>query len=116
MLSGPEMKSSTVCLTYEDQPKDIHWALGHPENTGSTSGSGDTKHYSPLVHQKRQAKKNKTRKKKKKEKKKEKRHLLSLHNKQKNTKLLVGSHFALLPILNLCLTKGWVVRIRVITL
>lgn len=23
--------------------KDIHWALGHPENTGSTHGSADTK-------------------------------------------------------------------------
>lgn len=53
---------------------------------------------------------------KKEEKMKEKRHLLSLHNKQKNTKLLVGSHFSWLPIRNLCLAKGWVGRIRVITL
>lgn len=29
---------------------------------------------------------------------------------------LVRSHFAWLPILNLCLAKGWVLRIRVITL
>lgn len=45
LLSGPEVTRSTVCMTYEDQSKDIHWALGHPENTGSTHGSGNTKHY-----------------------------------------------------------------------